>query len=510
MQWIVYGMVFLGSALMIFNIIGFIRFAHFIKKSESWDQKNAILYIPIILLVLFLLGYLAVGIFGKPDLIVSGILFGGSIFVFFMYILLNNITKRIIDRERHEAELIATEQSNQMKNTFLASISHEMRTPMNVILGLTRKTAARQNLPDEVKEEVRKTHESAELLHVLINNMLDLSEIASGEFQINNEEFELTDMLRRVGDITQILCANRGLEFRTVVGDGTCFRYYGDEMLMAQILLGILDNAVKYTEAPGTVTFTTSCIAADEDTRTLEFMISDTGVGIDEKFLPKIFDLFAQEDGSSTTRFGGTGAGLAAVKSKLEMIGGTVKAESRKDEGSTFIVTVPLTLAGRQNKEPAAGEEAPIAEKEETAGAEEVSLEGKRILIVEDIPENAEIVADLLELEGAISDHAENGQVAIEMFSETPPFYYDAILMDLRMPIVDGLEAAKNLRKMDREDAKVMPIIALTANAFENDRQMTREAGMNEHLTKPIDPDLLYTTLRNYIYKTQQLRKDDV
>lgn len=498
LQWIFYGMVFLGSALMIYNIISFIRFARSVKKNKAWNQNNTILYIPIILLIMFFAGYIAIGIFGKPDLVVGGVLFGGSIFVLIMYILLHNITDRISKQERVEAELMAAEQSSQMKSAFLATISHEMRTPMNVILGLTRKLVANERLPYDTKEDIRKVHESSEMLHVMINNMLDLSDIEAGEFTVHNEEFELTDMLRRVTDIAQILCGNKGLKLRTVVGDGTCFRYYGDEMLIAQAILALLDNAVKYTDVPGQVTFTTSCMDADEDSRTLIFEIADTGVGIDEEYLPNIFELFSTEDGTSTTRYRGSGTGLPATKSRLSLLGGTIDVESTKDVGTTFTITIPLTLAGRQS-----AEDQP---KKKTEA--DITLEGKRILIVEDIEENAEIVADLLEIEGAISEHAENGQVAFELFSRAPAYHYDAILMDLRMPIVDGLEAAKKIRALDREEAKTIPILALTANAFESDKEKTREAGMNAHLTKPVDPDLMYAELKHFIFEARQQRKD--
>lgn len=498
LQWIFYGMVFLGSALMIYNIISFIRFARSVKKNKAWNQNNTILYIPIVLLVMFFAGYVAIGVFGKPDLVVGGVLFGGSIFVLIMYILLHNITDRISKQERVEAELMAAEQSSQMKSAFLATISHEMRTPMNVILGLTRKLVSKEKLPYDVKEDIRKVHESSEMLHVMINNMLDLSDIEAGEFTVHNEEFELTGMLRRVTDIAQILCGNKGLKLRTVVGDGTCFRYYGDEMLIAQAILAILDNAVKYTDTPGQVTFTTACIEANEDFRTLLFEIEDTGVGIDEEYLPNIFELFSTEDGSSTTRYRGSGTGLPATKSRLSLLGGTIDVESTKNVGTRFTITVPLTLAGRQ----AEGDQP--QEKTEA----DVTLEGKRILIVEDIEENAEIVADLLEIEGAISEHAENGQVAFELFSRAPEYHYDAILMDLRMPIVDGLEAAKKIRALDREEAKTIPILALTANAFESDKEKTREAGMNAHLTKPVDPDLMYAELKHFIFEARQQRKD--
>ena len=482
MSFAIYAMVYLGSALMVYNIIGFVRFAR--KTAAMTNSKNnGVLYVPIFLLVMFLLGYLAVGIFGKPDLIVSGILFGGAIFVFIMYLLLNRITKRIIENEQLAAKLSAAEESSRAKTEFLSGMSHEMRTPLNVIIGLDTMALNDPALNAASRDRLEKIGASAKHLLGLINNILDMNSIDSGDFTIRNLEFSLCDAVGQIDAIVGTMCADRGIEYKNVTEDGVGGRYVGDEIRLKQVLLSLLDNAVKYTEAPGTVTLTVGRGAPSQDGDTLVFSVKDTGIGIDAEFLPTIFDAFTKEDSSFTAAHGGSGIGLAVTKKIVGLLGGTIAAESEKGVGSAFTVTLPLKFAD---------------ESGDGDGAEE-SLEGKRILVVEDIPENAEIVMDLLELEGAKSDHAENGEVAVKMFSESPADYYDAILMDLRMPVMDGLTATRAIRALSRSDGVTVPIIALTANAFESDVRQSVEAGMNAHLAKPADADMLYSTLKKYI-----------
>lgn len=219
--------------------------------------------------------------------------------------------------------------------------------------------------------------------------------------------------------------------------------------------------------------------------------MTDTGIGIDRSFLPSIFEVFTQEDASSTNRYGGSGLSLSAVKGILELMDGSIAVESEKNAGSVFTVTLPLEYAG--------AEERP-AEK----SAEMITLAGKRVLIAEDIPMNAEIVMEFLRMEGVECEHAENGQIALQLFSDSPPHHFDAILMDLRMPMMDGLDATRRIRMLDRPDAKTVPIIALTANAAESDVRQTMEAGMNMHMAKPTDADSLYATLKRFFHASSQ------
>ena len=480
MKTIIVVMILAGSALMVYNIYGFIRFARFIKNQKTWGDNNRILYLPIILLVMFLIGYLIVGLFGNPDIIMAGILLGGSIFVFVMYRMLNGITVRILENERLEADLLASERSSQEKSEFLATISHEMRTPLNVILGMDKKALNQPDLPESVREPLLKIGYSANHLLSLINNILDMQQIESGTFMIREEPFSMKDSMNQVNAIAGTLSENKGLTFKTSLCDEINGTYLGDASHLRQVLLSILDNAVKYTEVPGTVTFKVSCEPSD-GVSAFSFRIEDTGIGMSEAFLPKLFDVFTREDTSTTNKYSGSGMSLAVAKNMVDQMNGTVTVESEKGKGSVFTVTVPLKRI--ETAEPA--EEHP-----------EGVLAGHRVLIVEDIHENAEIVSDLLSLEGVTTEIAENGQVALEMFEQSPGDYYDAILMNLRMPVMDGLEATRRIRVLNRDDAKRVPIIALTANAFDSDIKQSFDAGMNAHMAKPTDADLLYAELR--------------
>lgn len=495
LTYVIYGMIFCGAALMVYNICGFIRFARYVHKLQSWKKKSSILYIPILLLILFFLGYLAVGFLGDPDLITSGILFGGSIFVFVIYHLLNSITRQILQNERLEAELMASEKSSRAKASFLASISHEMRTPINVILGLDKMALKDPELCPKTREHLEKIGLSTRHLMDLINNILDMNEMEKGEFIIKNEPFSMKEIVAEISAVISTLSEEKGLEYRVDYLPSVHDSCEGDPVQIKHVLSSILDNAVKYTDAPGSVRLTVDADPLPEkDGKSMQLVclrVSDTGIGIDSSFLPKLFERFSREDDSSTSEKGGSGLSLALAKNLMELMGGTITVESEKGTGSTFTMQIPLVCCPEKEK-PAASEE-----------AEGISIEGRRILIVEDIPENAEIVADLLELEGAESDHAENGQIAVEMFSGSEENYYDAVLMDLRMPVMDGLEATRQIRALRRSDAKTTPIVALTANAFESDVRQSLEAGMNEHMAKPTDADLLYSTLKRLIKDRQ-------
>ena len=486
----------MGIAVMIYNVYGFIRYARYIKGQQTWGENNAILYIPIVLVVLFLIGYIAVALFGEPDLVIAGILFGGSIFVLFMHKYLNSITQRIMKNEQLEAELKAVEKSNKVKASFLASMSHEMHTPLNVIMGMDALALKNPDLPPEVRGQLEKIDLSAKYLLGLIDNALDMNRLEAGTLTVRNAEFSLSDMLNQVDAIAHARCVEKGLsyELNAPQEKGCCF--VGDEMNLERVLLSIVDNAIKFTDAPGTVTLTAECAPNDDAPWTVRFAVTDTGEGMDADFLPKIFEAFTQEDGGSTSRHGGTGLSLAVAKNLVELMGGTIEVKSEKGAGSTFTVTVPLECVAQQE---------PAAEQPEPEPAD--VLDGARILIVEDIPDNAEIVADLLELEGADTEHAENGQIAVDMIGRAPEWYYNAVLMDLRMPVMDGLEATRTIRAMERDDVKTIPIIALTANAFEEDVKRSLEVGMDAHLAKPADADMLYSTLARFIHKTSASKR---
>ena len=270
--------------------------------------------------------------------------------------------------------------------------------------------------------------------------------------------------------------------------------FVGDDLKLKQVLINILGNAVKFTEAPGVVTFTVEQTETRDDTCVLRFTIEDTGVGMDKEFIPRLFEAFSQEDSSSTNRYGGSGLGMAITRNIVEMMGGEITVESEKGLGTTFIVTVTLGRLAEEMQIIDEAEPEPQPEPEQP-----VSVVGRHLLIAEDNELNAEILSDLLDMEGISSEWAENGKIAVEFFAESEAGHFDGVLMDMRMPVMDGLTATRELRKLDHPDAARVPVIALTANAFEEDVRQCLEAGMDAHLSKPVDIDVLKETLGRLI-----------
>ena len=387
--------------------------------------------------------------------------------------------------------LSAAEQASRAKTAFLNNMSHDIRTPMNAIIGFTTLAKTHLDDPEQVLGDIDKISAASRHLLSLINDVLDMSRIESGRLTLRDEPFSFRELLDEINTVIGGQCADKGLtyEFR-VLGDVRA-SYYGDDLKLRQVLINVLGNAVKFTPAPGTVSFTAEQVAACDNLCTLRFVSKDTGVGMDESFIPKIFDAFSQENDRGEKRYGSTGLGMAISKSIVERMNGDIKVESEKGVGSTFTVTVTLRDAGG-----GALASEPESEAKKTSETEARSLAGLRVLIVEDMEINAELLADLLELEDIESDWAENGKIGVERFEQSEVGWYDAVLMDVRMPVMDGLEATAAIRALPKADAKTVPIIAMSANAFAEDVQRSLLAGMNAHLSKPVDPDKLYETLR--------------
>ncbi|MDO4804094.1 MAG: ATP-binding protein [Lachnospiraceae bacterium] len=398
-----------------------------------------------------------------------------------------------VDRETREAmeknralteALTRAEEASEAKTAFLSSMSHEIRTPMNAIIGLDKIALRDPSLSKATREELEKIGSSARHLLSLINDILDMSRIESGRMELKQEAFSFQDFLTQVSIIIHGQCDDKGLCFICNKSDLADEYYIGDELRLKQVLINILGNAVKFTTPPGSVTFQTEHEDDDGDICTLKFTIKDTGIGMDKAFLPKLFDAFSQEDATTTNRYGGSGLGMALTKNMVNLMGGRIEVESEKGRGTTFTVYIPLRKADR----------AQIAPDVERLGGD-FSLSGLHILIVEDMEMNAEILTDLLELEDASIEWAKNGQIAVDLFNQNEAGHFDAILMDMRMPVMDGPAAARAIRQLDRPDAATIPIIALTANAFEEDVKTCLQAGMNAHLSKPVDLDQLKEAL---------------
>ena len=395
--------------------------------------------------------------------------------------------------------LAAAEDANKAKTAFLSKMSHEIRTPMNAIIGLNNIAMNEPSASDKVKEYLEKIGTSAHHLLGIINDILDMSRIESGRMAIKDEEFSLTGTLEQVNTMISGQCRDKGLNYDCRVLGHVDDCYIGDDMKLRQVMLNILGNAVKFTPEGGTVTFLVEEIARFDGKSTLRFTFRDTGVGMSKEYLPKLFDPFSQEDSASAGRYGSTGLGMPITRSIVELMNGNIDVESEKGRGTTFTVTItfaikpPSTGTGTDEFREASEKKITEAEKE-SAG-----LAGCRVLMAEDMPVNAEIMTMVLSMRGMEVEHAENGRIAVEMFAEHEAGYYDAILMDMRMPVMDGLEAARAIRSLGRPDARTIPIIALTANAFDEDVQRSMQAGLNAHLSKPVEPEALYETLEKLI-----------
>ncbi|MBR5338399.1 MAG: response regulator [Lachnospiraceae bacterium] len=399
-------------------------------------------------------------------------------------------TKSTLERSKALSEALAiAEEANKAKNAFLSNMSHEIRTPMNAIIGFDHMALSREGVPEEVEDYLHKIDESAEHLLSIINNILDVSRLESGHSTLEEEDFTLSEEISQVDLEIAMQCREKGIEYEYYLDPASDGVYNGDHLKLKQILRNILGNAVKFTKSSGKITFRVEKTADFDDRSSIRFTIKDTGVGMARDFLPKVFDSFSQEDSSTKTRYGSTGLGMAITKNLVSMLNGMIEVESVKGEGTTFTVTVTLKRISSfvPVEEAAEEEQSPI------------NLAGRRVLVAEDMDINAEILEMILTEEDILSERACNGKEALDMFISKDPGYYDVVLMDIRMPEMDGLEAAAAIRKSDHPDAGVIPIIALTANAFDEDMERSLQAGMNAHLTKPVVPEVLFENMRKYL-----------
>lgn len=397
-------------------------------------------------------------------------------------------TRAELEQRRALNEALAeAEQANKAKTVFLSNMSHEIRTPMNAIIGLNNIALSEPDISDNLRENLEKTASSAQHLLEIINEILDMSRIESGRMTINNEEFSFKKNIEQVNTIIGGQCSDKGVEYECKKIGNIDDYYVGDDTKLKQIMINILGNSVKFTPKGGKITFLIEEGRRYEGKAMLRLTFKDNGIGMSEEFVPHIFDAFSQENASSGASYGSTGLGMPITKSLVELMNGHIEVESKKGEGTIFTVTVTLGESERKN-------DAPTEDKSEA-----VDLTGKRILLAEDMSMNAEIIIMILNTRGIEVDHAENGRIAVEKFKSNPDGYYDAILMDMRMPETDGLEATKIIRETDSEYAQKIPIIALTANAFEEDVQRSLQSGLNAHLSKPIQPETLFETLEGLI-----------
>ncbi len=388
------------------------------------------------------------------------------------------------------------ESANRAKSEFLSRMSHEIRTPMNGIIGMS--TIARQNLDDPARVEdcLKKVSLSSQHLLALINDVLDMSKIESGKLEMKYEPFDLRLFLESLVSVYRTQAEAKGIRFEVALTGRVDETIVGDSLRLNQILSNLLSNAIKFT-SEGRITLRVAEERREGDRLWLQFQVSDTGVGIQRENFDKIFEPFEQEDSGVAHRFGGTGLGLSIVKRFTEMMGGSVALESVYGEGSTFSVRVPFATV--EGARAIAWEEGPAASGR-SAPEKKYDFQGKRILLAEDNELNREIAVELLgEETGAEIVEAEDGAQAVELFQRSRPGDFDLILMDIQMPRMDGYAATRAIRAMNRPDAKAIPILAMTANAFAEDAQKCRQAGMDAHIPKPLEIATVYARLNEIL-----------
>ena len=416
-----------------------------------------------------------------------------SIFWFWTY--RTNLAHRKQEQEKDEkykAELLIAakkaEAANEAKTEFLQRMSHDIRTPINGIRGLV-------NMADHYAEDMEKqteyrtkVKEASNLLLELVNDVLDMSKLESGEIVLEEIPFNLSSISREVFVVIEQMAAEQNIRVVWEKKEITHRDFIGSPGYVKRVMMNILSNAVKYNKENGQIYISCVEIPSEQpEMTTMEFVCRDTGIGMAEEFQKHIFEPFAQEHTGSRGKFAGTGLGMAISRKLVEEMGGTITFESEKGVGTTFVIRVPFQIDPDADK------------RKEPKNVSEKSIKGLHVLLAEDNELNMEIAEFVLQNEGAEVTKAWNGQEAVELFRKSESGEFDVILMDIMMPVLNGYEAAKRIRSLDREDAKKIPIIAMTANAFTEDRIRAKEAGMDEHVAKPVDAELLVKVIHKLV-----------
>ena len=393
--------------------------------------------------------------------------------------------QRALELEK-EASLQAI-RAGQAKSVFLANMSHDIRTPMNAILGFADMIDRNPQDKVLVADAVKKIKSSGKVLQNLINDVLDLTRIENNKMHLEEQPMDLRDLSEELENLFMPDMKRRGITYEVQVKVEHCC-VSCDEGKLQRILVNVINNAMKFTPEGGRILFAINEQPGKDNRNHYEFFIRDTGIGISKEFQKRIFEAFEQEQSSTVSRELGAGLGLAIVKNLVELMGGTIEIDSAQGEGTTMKIMLAFLRAERQE----------FSEKphKELTGCD---LSGIKILLAEDNELNMEIAVSMLEEKGAVVTWASNGQEAVECFEQSTPGTYDMILMDVMMPVLDGLEATRQIRAMERPDAQTIPVFAMTANAFEEDVQKSKEAGMNEHLSKPLDYEMLAKRIFAYL-----------
>ena len=399
--------------------------------------------------------------------------------------------------EKYKAELLIAakkaEAANEAKTEFLQRMSHDIRTPINGICGMLDVADHYADDMDKQRECRTKIKEASNLLLELVNEVLDMSKLESDEVVLEEIPFNLNSISEEILGVIEHMAAEQNIRIIWEEKEVTHWNLIGSPVHVKRILMNILSNAVKYNKENGYVYIGCREIPSKQTAMTtLEFVCRDTGIGMTEAFQKRIFEPFAQEHAGSRTKFAGTGLGMPITKKLVEKMGGTISFESKEGTGTTFVIRIPFQI------------DADMKDRTETEEKTETSIQGLHVLLTEDNELNMEIAEFVLQNEGAVVTKAWNGQKAVDIFRKSRPGEFDAILMDIMMPVMNGYEAAKMIRSLDREDAKVIPIIAMTANAFTEDKMRAKEAGMDEHIAKPVDGKLLVKVINELVKRDQR------
>ena len=399
--------------------------------------------------------------------------------------------------EKYKAELLRTakkaEAANEAKTEFLQRMSHDIRTPINGICGMIDVADHYADNMEKQTECRAKIKEASHLLLELINEVLDMSKLESDEVVLEEIPFNLNSISEEILGVIEHMATEQNIRIIWEEKEVTHWNLIGSPVHVKRILMNILSNAVKYNKENGYVYISCREIPSKQTAMTtLEFVCRDTGIGMTEAFQKRIFEPFAQEHAGSRTKFAGTGLGMPITKKLVEKMGGTISFESKEGTGTTFVIRIPFRI------------DADMKDRNETEEKTETSIHGLHVLLTEDNELNMEIAEFVLQNEGAVVTKAWNGQKAVDIFRKNRPGEFDAILMDIMMPVMNGYEAAKMIRSLDREDAKVIPIIAMTANAFTEDKMRAKEAGMDEHIAKPVDGKLLVKVINELVKRDQR------
>ncbi|SFB32743.1 Signal transduction histidine kinase [Acetitomaculum ruminis DSM 5522] len=434
----------------------------------------------------------------NPNIVI--LIFGIFAFIAIINIIvLHGYRKKTVEisklNQDYKKALNDAELANESKSNFLARMSHDIRTPLNGILGMTD-IARSVNKNEEVEEYLSKIDISGKYLLGLVNDILDMSKIESGKISLNPSDYSEKEFVETMYAIVKPLCDEKKINFHIESND-EAFCIFVDKVRFNQIFLNLLYNAVKFTPIRGDVTLNIHMERKNLHKGRLTVFVSDTGIGIKEEFKKHLFKPFEQENTFTNENRQGSGLGLAITKKIVELLGGSIELESTEGLGATFTVKLDVDLAQ---------EEESVIDEEKS---KEVDLTGLNVMVVEDNEINMEIAVMLLENQGAKPDRCYNGIEAVNTFADSSQDYYDLILMDIRMPEMDGLEATEKIRKLNRADAETVPIFAMTANTFEEDIQACFKAGMNGHIAKPVDETVVFSKIAAVVEKRRKIKKLD-